>query len=221
MANTAYAVPDQRLFWDQWHQTHTSAGQGNHCENALMFFIENLPAGVGGRILEVGCGQGREAIHLARLGYEVSAFDRSQVAIKAARLNAVKAGIPVDFAKHDMTQELPYDSHAFLGIFSHLSLHYYDNYHTHRIFDELARVISPGGTLFFTARSVLDPFYGQGEKIGQDLFCHEGHVRRFFGESYIRDELAAWDIRIAEYYQIEGDRKANPGIYLRVLARRL
>jgi SAM-dependent methyltransferase len=210
--------PDQRAFWDRWHETHTTAGRGSHGDDALRIFIDNLPDGERLRVLELGCGQGKQAIELARSGYSVSAFDRSPVAIAAARRNAEKADVKVDFLEHDLTRALPYQSQVFSGAFSHLSLHYFDDLKTREIFSELTRVLRPGGLVFFTARSVRDPFYGQGDWLGRDLYCHEGHVRRFFDQEYILKELADWNVHYADYYKIDGDRKANPGIYIRVLA---
>ncbi|RLK59318.1 class I SAM-dependent methyltransferase [Actinokineospora cianjurensis] len=54
--------------------------------------------GGGTRVLDIGCGTGRDAGYLARLGYEVTAVDlsRSMLAFAAARHNAV------DFQHGDM-----------------------------------------------------------------------------------------------------------------------
>ena len=47
----------------------------------------------GARILDVGCGDGRYAIYLARLGFKVDAFDLSKNAIN--KLNSLKADLPI------------------------------------------------------------------------------------------------------------------------------
>jgi SAM-dependent methyltransferase len=218
MTQVIAVAPDQRIFWDRWHETHTTAGKGTHADDALRIFVDNLRNRGRLRLLELGCGQGKQAVDLARSGYRVSAFDRSPVAIAAARHNAEEAEVKVHFLEHDMTQALPYQSRTFSGAFSHLSVHYFDDVKTREIFNEVARVLKPGGLFFFTARSVRDPFHGQGDWLGRDLYCHEGHVRRFFDEEYVLKEMADWNVHFADYYKIDGDRKANPGIYIRVLA---
>jgi SAM-dependent methyltransferase len=221
MAKALFSVPDQELFWDCWHETHTTAGKGTHSSDALRIFMRHLQPGVRLPLLEVGCGQGKAAISLARAGHRVTAFDRSHVAIAAARRNAELGHVDVDLTEHDITQAFPYASNRFSGVFSHLSIHYFDDATTRAIFSEIGRVLKPGGILFFTARSVLDPFYAQGDYLSRDLYCLEGHVRRFFDEASVRDELTDWDVRFTEIYKVVGDRKANPGSYLRVLATRL
>ena len=40
-----------------------------------------------GKVLDLGCGQGRDAIPLARMGFEVRAIDSSQVGIASNQKN--------------------------------------------------------------------------------------------------------------------------------------
>lgn len=51
------------------------------------------------RVLEIGCGEGKDAVFLARCGYLVTAFDESQAGIDKALLLAGKNGVHVDFSK--------------------------------------------------------------------------------------------------------------------------
>ncbi len=48
-------------------------------------FARHTPAPHGGRALEVGCGTGELAVHLAGLGYEVDALDFAEAAVARAR----------------------------------------------------------------------------------------------------------------------------------------
>lgn len=220
MPRVTATVPDQRLFWDRWHDRHLVASHTDHSEAALSTFVGALVNQPGCHVLEIGCGQGREAVSLARQGFRVSAFDRSHVAIATARSNALRAGLKVAFSEQDAALPLPYTSRTFGGVFSHLSLHYFDDRTTRRLFDEIARVLEFQGVLFFTVRSVRDPLYGQGEPMGENMFCLKGHVRHFFDDNYVRDVLQeGWNIKLAEYYGTS-DRTVNPGAFLRVLAVR-
>ena len=219
MTKAAIAVPDQRLFWDRWHGKHAHASHTEHSKDALRTFASALPQSEDLRLLEIGCGQGREAVALARNGFRVSAFDHSSVAIAAAKTNAIREDVRVDFVEHDAAQPLPYASGTFGGTFAHLSLHYFDHLTTRGIFAEIARVLKPSGVLLFTVRSDRDPLFGQGDCIGAKTFCREGHVRHFFDKPYVEDMLLHWDIQLAEYYDTS-DREINPGVFIRVLATR-
>lgn len=220
MTEAISTIPDQRMFWDLWHERHTVASHTDHSQAALQAFVEAMSEQSNKQVLEVGCGQGREAISLARRGFAVSAFDHSEVAISIARTNAIKADRKVAFIEHDTAKPLPYTSESFGGAFAHLSLHYFDDSTTEIIFNELQRVLGPDGVLFFTVRSTRDPLYGQGENIGENIFCLRGHVRHFFDISYIKNLLSKWDIRLSEWYDTS-HRTVNPGVFIRVLAVRI
>jgi SAM-dependent methyltransferase len=53
-------------------------------------FTDQLPPG--GRVLDAGCGSGRDARRFTELGFEVDAFDASEAMVSLARLHT---GLPV------------------------------------------------------------------------------------------------------------------------------
>jgi SAM-dependent methyltransferase len=82
-----------------------------------------LPVVFGNRrcILELGCGTGEDAVHLARAGHQVVAIDVSEKMISIARLKAMAAGcadriqfhvLPIE-ALHTLPRDLRFD-----GVFS-------------------------------------------------------------------------------------------------------
>ena len=72
----------------------------------------------GARILDIGCGPGREAIGLAKMGYEVVAFDIAPNMVERAREFARKEGLDIKFEVKDATA-LDYPPHSFdYAIFS-------------------------------------------------------------------------------------------------------
>lgn len=56
-----------------------------------------------GRAIDLGCGEGSNAIYLSSLGFEVTGVDFSPTAIKRARANAKAAGQEVMFIDDDLT----------------------------------------------------------------------------------------------------------------------
>ena len=94
-------------------------------ENLVAWFGEGLLAP--GRVLELGCGHGRNATYLASLGCSVDAVDFSAQAISWARERARQAGAMVEFQCRSIfdaaftaaSYDLVYD----LGCFHHLPPH--------------------------------------------------------------------------------------------------
>ena len=98
-----------------------------------------------GRVLELGCGNGRNALFLAGLGCNVDAVDFSEEAVNWARESAKKADLSVKFECCDIfkaefaagSYDLVYDS----GCFHHLPPHRRKDY-----VDLVTRALKPGGS---------------------------------------------------------------------------
>jgi SAM-dependent methyltransferase len=59
-----------------------------------------------GRALDVGCGSGRDAVHLAKRGWQVTAVDLVDAAIAKARQRAAEEGAEVEWIAGDVS-DLP------------------------------------------------------------------------------------------------------------------
>ena len=96
-----------------------------------------------GRALDIGCGPGRNALHLAAAGFDVDAIDPSPAAIAWAEDRAHEAGAEVRFRCGDaFTADLdgPYDLIYDSGCFHHLPPHRRISY-----LALLDRALAPGG----------------------------------------------------------------------------
>ena len=70
-----------------------------HPSPLLATWTDRLPRG---RALDIACGRGRNAIHLAAHGYAVDAMDISGVALAGARERAEAAGVAVNWIETDL-----------------------------------------------------------------------------------------------------------------------
>lgn len=57
-----------------------------------------------GRALDVGCGTGRDAVHLAKSGWRVTAVDFIDKALATAKQRAADAGVEVQWIKGDVAE---------------------------------------------------------------------------------------------------------------------
>ncbi|MFD0207328.1 MULTISPECIES: class I SAM-dependent methyltransferase [Saccharothrix] len=99
-----------------------------------------------GRALDVGCGPGRNAVHLASAGFTVDAVDLSPAAVTWAEDRAREADVAVRFRCGDVfDQDGEYDLVYDSGCFHHLPPHRRISY-----LALLDRVLAPGGHFALT-----------------------------------------------------------------------
>ena len=139
-------------------------------------------------LLDIGCGDGRDAIYFAQNGISVTAIDFSAEAIK--KLTAVAPEIR---ASVQDIQDIDFPDASFDAIYAHLSLHYFDDPTTEAIVQNIYRMLKKNGLFFVRCKSIHDPLYGKGEKVEEDTF-HFGHTRHFFRREYLEQKLRNFEI---------------------------
>lgn len=106
--------------------------------------LELLGEVKGLRVLDVGCGDGELAVALSELGGEVVGVDLSPAMIEAAERRAQKSGLKVAF-KVASAQKLPFRDAQFDVVVAVTVLCFVRD--TAPVFQEMARVMRPGGRL--------------------------------------------------------------------------
>ena len=104
-------------------------------------FARRLPRG--GRVLDLGCGSGRDSLAFLKAGFEVDAVDGSAQMVEAA---SGLTGLPVAHALFsDYEPKGPYD-----GIWACSSLLHVPAAELPGIISKYARALAPGGTFYLS-----------------------------------------------------------------------
>ncbi len=141
-------------------------------------FQAMVPAG---RLLDVGCGHGRDAVYFTGRGYTVSGVDRSRGLLALAQRNAPGAA----FALADMRQ-MPYPASAFAGLWVCASLLHIPRMQVPDALAEFRRVLAPGGGLYVGVK------HGSGERwISTPVYSGAERFFTFFAPGEIEDLIAA------------------------------
>jgi SAM-dependent methyltransferase len=104
------------------------------------------------KVLDLGCGIGRNALYLAKLGFSVSAFDLSADGLSQLKQTAQTENVNIDLMLGDMLN-LPYASAYFDCLLAFHSIYHTDYTGLTRIIAEIYRVTRPSGEIFITLNS--------------------------------------------------------------------
>ncbi len=149
-------------------------------------------------VLDLGCGQGRHTLFLARLGYRVEALDPSQVAVETVRRVVRAESLPVrltcgGFESADLVDDT-YGGVLAFGLIQILSPEGIRD-----LAATLGRVTRAGGLLFATAFSTEDPRYAEitdgYEPVGPRTFrTPDGERRTYLEPGEILSVFDGWTV---------------------------
>jgi SAM-dependent methyltransferase/uncharacterized protein YbaR (Trm112 family) len=148
-----------------------------------------LPPGRGELFLEIGCNWGRWCVAATRRGYGVVGIDPSLRAIAAAQRVASRLGADVTYFVAD-ARHLPFPDESFDVVFSYSVFQHFAKPEALASFDEVARVLRPGGL----AKLQLANVFGSRSLWNQLRERRFREQRRLFDVRYwspaeLRDEL--------------------------------
>jgi SAM-dependent methyltransferase len=112
----------------------------------------------GDRILDAGCGSGRNLIYFLRHGFDVSAVDPNPVAVEEVRGLASRLAPSLDPRqfRQEAVESMSFSDEAFTVVISSAVLHFArDEAHFDGMVQSLWRVLASGGMLFTRLASTI------------------------------------------------------------------
>ena len=110
------------------------------------------------KLLDAGCGGGRNLIYFFKTGFDVSGVDQSPAAIAEIRSLAAElaATLPADNFRVEAVERMSFGDSAFDVVLSSAVLHFArDENHWDQMVREMWRVLKPGGILFARLASTV------------------------------------------------------------------
>lgn len=164
---------------EEWEQDYLARGE------RWGGAVHDLPSIAGyGRVLEVGCGNGKTLAAIAARSPGVVGIDCSAAAVALARRSA-PPGTPLLVAD---VRALPFRDGGYDAVYAFHVLGHLEEGDRRRAAGELARVLSAGGRLFFRGFSTADMRSGRGVETEPASYRRgDGILTHYFTE----EEVAA------------------------------
>lgn len=174
---------------DYWQKKHTKYANQEWILKPTIFatqVIKYFPKS--GHILDLGAGQGQDTIFFAHKGYKVTACDFSEFALDLAKIRLPEdLDNLVEFKVLDLAEILPLDKQSFDIVYSHLALHYFDQKRTQELFDEIYKILKPGGIFATITNTIDDPEIPEFTKLEDDYYVNpDGLKKSYFSVDSIR-----------------------------------
>jgi tellurite methyltransferase len=147
------------------------------------------------RVLDAGCGSGRNLHYLLQNGFDVFAVDRDADAVRAVRelSETLGAPIPEDRARVAEIDSLPFDDESFDAVLSSAVLHFATGpNHFGDMLEEMWRVLRPGGLLWVRLASSIG-IEGAIESLGKNRYRLPDGTDRFLVDEA---KLLEWGERL-------------------------
>lgn len=166
----------------------------------------------GMRILDAGCGEGRNLVYFLQEDYEVFAVDRSEQAIHKVRNLALELNneLPEDQFRLEPVEKLSFANDTFDVVISCAVLHFAeDERHFQRMVSEMWRVLKPGG-LFFARLASNIGMENQVRPLGGNRFELPDGSERYLVDAealhHMAEKLHGLFVDPIKTVQVEGQR---------------
>jgi SAM-dependent methyltransferase len=186
-----------------------SADEPNPCLAAYLKRLSRLAPG--GRLLDVGCGEGRHATAAAALGFRVTAVDYEPLALRRARRRARSLGVEgMTFRRADALA-LPFRGGAFDVVLDSGCLHHQRKSDWPRYLAGVLRALRPGG---WYVLSVFNPEFRFFRGRRRRWHISRGAYRRCFTARDI-EGLFGRDFEIVERRKEAGEGRGFWNVLMR------
>jgi len=183
---------DNTAYWNQYYKNRICSEEPSPFAQYVATLVEP-----GRRLVELGCGNGRDAVFFASQGLKVTALDMSREAVEQLRARDLPNAefICGDFVNSDVHQPESYDY-----AYSRFTIHSINQNQEQVLLNNLYRGLRTGGKLFIEVRGVNDPLFGRGKQVERNAYFYDNHYRRFIVLDELTDSLEKHGFRV-EYAQ--------------------
>lgn len=153
------------------------------------------------KILDAGCGEGRNTVYFIREGYQIFGIDPNETAIQYCRYQAKSLDPNYDIHRFQegKLENVPFHKDSFDAVICSAVLHFaqsVDNFW--EMIDEIQRILKPGGIFWFRMCTGFGDILSKSEPIGQGRYHLPDNSERFVFTAEYVDKLLSKGFKYIE-----------------------
>lgn len=165
-------------YWNEYYKKNIAPSEPSKFAKDILKYLES-----GKKLIELGCGNGRDAIFLSNNKIDVVAVDQCESSINNLKSSILNEHI--EFVADDFIETKLLEKESFDYVYSRFTLHSISEEQENKLINRVYEALKKDGLLLIEVRSVKDEIFGLGEKIARNTYIYNNHSRRFI----ILDEL--------------------------------
>jgi ubiquinone/menaquinone biosynthesis C-methylase UbiE len=144
------------------------------------------------RILDAGCGEGRNCIYFLQSGFQIFGVDSNPTAIQMARIYAKSIEKDYDVLRFQeaKVEDMPFHKEAFDALLSSAVLHFAQSEgHFFRMLDEMMRIVKPEGIFFLRMCTDAGDILANSPHLGEGVYLLPDGSERFVLTQRLEKEM--------------------------------
>jgi tellurite methyltransferase len=178
-------------YWESYYKRHGDDNSISSKSSFAEFCLFNYFNDKARTIVEVGSGNGRDAIFFAHHNHKVIAIDQSITTLEQQRMNissdinANLISISNDFTSMAFDFNMPIDT-----FYSRFTIHAISKDDQDLLLPKIYSTLEINGLLCIEVRTTKDPLFGIGEDCGDNTYLTD-HKRRFIDSNvFLKETLS-------------------------------
>ena len=202
-------------YWNEYYKKNIAPNEPSKFAKDILKYLDS-----GKKLIELGCGNGRDAMFLANNNISVVAIDQSESSINNLKQSVSNNNIECvvdDFIKTKLLKRESFDY-----IYSRFTLHSISEEQEEKLLKRVYEGLKKDGLFLVEARSIKDDIFGLGEKIARNTYVYNNHSRRFIVLDELVKKLTSYGFKIEfvnESNNYAAYKDQNP-IVIRVIAKK-
>ena len=202
-------------YWNEYYKKNIAPSEPSNFAKDILKYLES-----GKKLIELGCGNGSDAIFLSNNKIDVVAIDQCESSIN--NLKSSVSSDNIEFVADDFIETKLLERESFDYVYSRFTLHSISEEQENKLINRVYEALKKDGLLLIEVRSVKDEIFGLGEEIARNTYVYNNHSRRFVVLDELVEKLKSIGFEIDfvdENNNYAIYKELNP-IVIRIIARK-